>query len=165
MFLGPCGLVAVDVKAFADWLGSTPFRSFGIPAIALILSVITKFALRERRSSESLWETFEVGTELMISACVALPALMSETALTFQDAAQTEPNSKIDALVRDLLVGGWAGLALLVLFLAFVVYERFVGRPCRDDDDVLRALFGGVVVPTMFGIASLMLVFTFVSAA
>lgn len=123
-----------------------------------MIAVAGRFAMHEKKSSQPLWDIFGVGVDLMISACIALPTIMGDVAL------RATPSDMNDA-AQTLSIGGWLTLLMLPIFLAGVTFERLWGRPARNSSGVVLPLILGVVIPTIFGLLALAVVYVFVTLA
>ncbi len=135
-----------------DFLNSILFRAVGIPLITVVVIIVAKMACRRDDATESFFEVFAVGPDLLIAALVAVPAFLTEKTITLKADATSavEDKGKVAAEINGIATTSWLYLGVVCLAVIGFVAERFV-KKTRVKGGWAQATFVGIVPVILLG--------------
>jgi hypothetical protein len=120
-----------DVSAF---LQNPFFTGVILPFLAAVIGVLCKALVN-----------YAIGTELVVSAFIAVAVLITQASRTLQVQLAQHPSQEVQEKLHNKFenlvgVAGYATVALLMILLVLLAYEKKFGRIIRNQADTHRLI-------------------------
>ena len=136
-----------------DFLTSLVFRAILVPVILVVVTIFARWNIRRDDSTDTFFDMFAVGPDLLIASLLAVPAFLTEKAITLKNGPTTLDDKSKLAFEAALSAASWLYLMVFLLAVIGFTVERKV-KNLRSKAKKVKATLVGVLLPNLIGAAA-----------